>query len=145
MDKFKEQQIFPTNYNDIEDETTSSFLKVLIFALMQLWREVILKLNPVISDFLEETITAATVTLEHRGASILNSAGTAITATLPDGNRVGQIKTIVMSEASNSSTVSASHHETSDPEVATFNAVDETWVLSWTGTEWATIKATCTF
>ena len=145
MDKLKEQQIFPTNYDDIEDETTSSFLKVLIFALMQVWRELVLKLNPLISDFLEETITAPTATLEHRGASILNSISNAITATLPDGNRVGQIKTIVMSNATNSSTVSATHHETSDPEVATFDAVDETWVLSWTGTEWATLKATCTF
>lgn len=145
MDKLKEQQIFPTNYNDIEDETTSSFLKVLIFALTQVWRELVLKLNPLISDFAEETITAASPTLEHRGASILDSSSNAITATLPDGKRVGQIKTIVMSNATNPSTVSATYHETSDPEVATFDAVDETWVLSWTGTEWTTLKATCTF
>ena len=32
-----------------------------------------------------------------------------------------------------------------DGEIGTFNAVDETWVLIWTGTEWTTLRATCTF
>jgi len=50
-----------------------------------------------------------------------------------------------MTEASNSSTVSIALHESSDPEVATFNAVDEYLVLEWSGTEWVTIKATATF
>ena len=68
-----------------------------------------------------------------------------VTATLPDGFRVGQIKTIVMTDATTASTVSVTHHETSDPEVGTFDAMDETWALMWTGTEWVTIKATCTF
>ena len=93
----------------------------------------------------EETVTAGTVTLNYWGASKLDSSGGAITGTLGSGQYVGQVKTIVMTDASNSSTVSATNHETSDPEVATFDAVDETWVLVWTGTEWATIKATCTF
>jgi hypothetical protein len=90
-------------------------------------------------------ITSGTVTLDTYGCTRLHSTGGAITATLPDGMEVGQIKTIVMTEASNSSTVSITSHQTSDPEVATFDAVDETGVFMWTGTEWITIFATCTF
>jgi len=145
MDKLREHQIFPMEYNKIEDKATSVFCKKLLFVLADMWRELVRKVNPVIDDFLEQIITTTAPTLDHRGASILDSSSNAITATLPDGKRVGQIKTIVMSDATNSSTVSATHHETSDPEVATFDAVDETWVLIWTGTEWATLKATCTF
>ena len=96
-----------------------------------------------------ENVTAASPTLKTFGVSRLDSTSTAITATLPDCgellNAVGRIKTIVMVEASNSSTVSISHHQTSDPEVATFDAVDETGVFMWTGTEWITLFATCTF
>lgn len=92
----------------------------------------------------EETILA-TGTLSSYGASTLDSAAGAITGTLGDGAYVGQIKTIVMQDATASSTVSITNHQTSDPEVATFDAVDETGVFMWTGTEWITIFATCTF
>ena len=50
-----------------------------------------------------------------------------------------------MTDATTSSTISITNHQTSDPEVATFDAVDETGVFLWTGTEWVTIFATCTF
>ena len=50
-----------------------------------------------------------------------------------------------MTDDTNSSTVSVSNHETEDPEIGTFDAIDETWILMWTGTEWVTLKATCTF
>ena len=50
-----------------------------------------------------------------------------------------------MSDDTTSSTVSITNHQTSDPEVATFDAVDETWVGMWSGTEWITLFATCTF
>lgn len=103
----------------------------------------IVKDNP---GYQDETVTTGSPTLfRHPGFTKLDSSGGAITATQPDGLRAGDIRTIVMTEASTSSTVSISHHETSDPEVATFDAVDETLVLMWTGTEWITIKATCTF
>jgi len=92
-----------------------------------------------------ETVTAASPTLTIHGGTALDSTSTAITATLGDGHYIGQLKTIVMTDASNSSTVSATHHETSDPKVATFDAVDEYWLLVWTGTEWATVSNTCTF
>ena len=93
----------------------------------------------------EETITADSSTLRVYGASKLDSSSNKVDSTLGSGTEVGQIKTIVMTEASNSSTVSITNHQTSDPEVATFDAVDETGVFMWTGTEWITIFATCTF
>ena len=93
----------------------------------------------------EEAITVGSPTLKSYGASSLDSSGGAITGTLGAGTSIGQIKTIVMTEASTSSTISITNHQTSDPEVATFDAVDETGVFMWTGTEWVTIFATCTF
>lgn len=92
-----------------------------------------------------ETLTAASPTLKVYGTSILDSTSNAVDGTLGSGTFVGQIKVIVMTNSSNSSTISIAVHETSDPEVATFNAVDETGVFMWTGTEWITIFATCTF
>jgi len=75
----------------------------------------------------------------------LDSVGGAITGNLKDGSYVGQIVTIVMTEETTSSTISIDKHQTTDPEVATFDAIDETGVFMWTGTEWITIFATCTF
>ena len=91
----------------------------------------------------KETKTTGTVTLNHWGITDLAAVG-AITATLPDGTDMGQMKLIVMSVAV-ASTVSITHHATSDPEVATFDAIDEYWLGIWTGTEWATVSNTCTF
>jgi hypothetical protein len=92
----------------------------------------------------QETITE-TGTLSSFGSTTLDSSGGAITGTLGSGSYVGQIKVISMQDATASSTVSITNHQTSDPEVATFDAVDETGVFMWTGTEWITIFATCTF
>ena len=93
----------------------------------------------------EETITTDGVALQTYGASKLDSSSNKVDSTLADGSRVGDIKVIVMTEASNASTVTIAHHQTEDSEVATFNAVDETGVFMWIGTEWITIFATCTF
>lgn len=101
--------------------------------------------NGNIIDDKGETVTTGTVDLQHWSYSELDSSGGAITGTLPDGIFPGQRKTIVMTDATTSSTVTATHHVTSHPEIATFNAVDETWILEWTGTEWVTIYNTCTF
>jgi hypothetical protein len=76
---------------------------------------------------------------------VIDSSSNAVNATLGDGRYIGQILMIVMEDSTNSSTVSVAHHETSDPEVGTFATVDETWVLMWTGTEWSTLKASCSF
>jgi hypothetical protein len=97
-------------------------------------------------EYVTETITASGALSVVPGvASQLDSTGGAITGTLADGSVIGQKKFIVMTDASNSSTVSIAHHVTSDPEVATFNAVDEFLELVWTGTEWETVKASATF
>ena len=92
-----------------------------------------------------EEITAGTSDLQHWSYSELNSSGGAIAGTLPDGTWIGQRKTIVMTDATASSTVSCTHHVTSHPEIATFEAVGETWILEWTGAKWVTVYATCTF
>jgi hypothetical protein len=92
----------------------------------------------------EETVTASGAINPAAPGTILDSTDGAITATLGSGTYVGQIKTISMQDASNASTVSVTNHVTSDPEVFTFDAVDEAIVLVWTGTEWDTLKATAT-
>jgi hypothetical protein len=92
----------------------------------------------------QETITV-TGTISSFGHTIIDSTAGAIVGTLGAGTTPGQIKTITMQNATASSTVSITNHQTSDPEVATFDAVDETGVFMWTGTEWVTIFATCTF
>jgi len=92
----------------------------------------------------DETVTG-TVTLQRFGTSYLDSSGGAVTATLPDGLMPGDVKVIRMSDASNASTVSVTHHKTSNPEVGTFNATTDYWMLMWSGDEWVTVDATCSF
>lgn len=76
----------------------------------------------------------------------IDSNGGAVTGTLGDGAFPGQIKVITnFVDASTSSVVSLTNHQTSDPEEATFDALDETGVFLWTGTEWITLFSTCTF
>lgn len=104
-----------------------------------------IKIYPLGQDFRSETITSAAPTLKVEGSTSINSSSNAVNGTLGSGSFIGQIKTIVMTEASASSTISITNHQTSDPEVATFDAVDETGVFMWTGTEWITLFATCTF
>ena len=102
--------------------------------------------------------TTGTVDITYEEATVLDSSGGAITATLGSGYYIGQIKTIVMRDATTSSTVTVTLHDdvAGDPAIAdadiledgpagTFDAVDETWILLWTGTEWTTLRATCTF
>ena len=91
-----------------------------------------------------EAITAASPTLTINGSTTIDSSSNAVNGTLGSGTYIGQIKTIVMTEASNSSTISITAHQTSDPLVATFDDVDETGVFLWTGTEWITLFATYT-
>lgn len=87
-----------------------------------------------------DTATGTYSITDPNTTTLINSSGGAVTATLDDGTRYGQRKMIVMTNATASSTVSVTHHETSDPEVITFAAVDDTAILEWTGTEWITIK-----
>lgn len=85
------------------------------------------------------TVTAGSPTLVTNGIVYLNSNGGAITATLPDANVLYQRVMIYMSEASNASTVTVTNHETSDPEVFTFNSTSDRLILEWTGGEWITV------
>ena len=86
-----------------------------------------------------ETLTAASPTLIPVGVTVIDSTSNAVNGTLGSATSIGTVKTIVMTNASNSSTISVTNHSTSDPEVITFDAIDETAVLLWNGTEWITI------
>lgn len=97
-----------------------------------------LVLNVDLTASSQETATG-TFTLSSEGVTLIDSSGGAVTGTLGNGYYRGQEKTIIMTDATNSSTVSVTNHETSDPEVITFAAVDDTARLLWTGTEWITI------
>ena len=88
---------------------------------------------------IDETVAGA-VTLQTFGTSYLDSTAGAVTATLPDGQFMGQKKIVRMSNATNPSTVSVSHHETSDPEVFTFAETTDILILEWNGLEWVTIN-----
>lgn len=90
------------------------------------------------------SLTAAAPAIVPGSVNQIDSSSNAVDATLGSGLFIGQQTRVVMTEASNSSTVTVALHETSDPEVFTFDAVDEYLVLEWSGTEWVTIKATAT-
>lgn len=92
-----------------------------------------------------ESLTAAAPALHTFGLSELDSTSNAVDGTLANGTFIGQIKIIRMTEASNSSTITIANHTTSDPEVATFNALGEELILMWAGTQWHTVSATATF
>jgi len=96
--------------------------------------------NNIRFNYGKETATG-TVTLLPGGISTIDSSGGAVTATLGSGENIGEPKTVVMTDATNSSTLSVTNHSTSDPEVFTFDAVDEALVLMWTGTEWITVAS----
>ena len=75
-------------------------------------------------------------------ATAIDSSGGAATITLNDGLFDGQRKKITMSDASNSSTVSVTSHETSDPEVFTFAQTTDSLTLEWDAANafWYTVK-----
>jgi hypothetical protein len=97
-------------------------------------------------SYQNETVTTdAKALMVWPGYSYLNSDDNKVDSTLGDGLKAGDIKTIVMINADNSSIVTIAHHVTSDDEEATFNAVGETWIGLWNGTKWVDLYATCTF
>lgn len=91
-----------------------------------------LQLTPV------ETVSASGA-VSIWGVSYINSAAAATNVTLADGEIVGQIKIVSMTEASNSSTLTIAHHVTSDPEVLIFAQVGDLVMLIWSGADWATV------
>lgn len=94
---------------------------------------------------LQENVKAD-ATLSVNGPTSFDTTDAAIAATLPDGEFIGQLKTMVLTTrpATNDVTLTVTSHVTNDAEVFTFDAVDEALILSWTGTEWVTIYATAT-
>lgn len=91
------------------------------------------------------TLTAATPAIVPGSINLIDSGSNAVDATLADDTVVGRHTLMIMTEASASSTVTIASHTTSDPEVATFDAVGEVLDLMWMGTEYVTIFATATF
>lgn len=122
--------------------TTSEWLRIVIAGGIVWGNDVIVKDNipPVAQNFFREAVTAVAPALLPNLTSLLDSSSNIISATLGSGNYRGQTKVIIMTNATNSSTVTVANHETSDPEVFTFADVDDTLVLMWTGTEWITVE-----
>ena len=89
---------------------------------------------------------STTTAMTTSGVSILDQgAGATIVPTLANGLAYGELKLMSMQTCTaNSATPTVALHETSDPEVLTFDAVDEYALLIWTGTEWATVSMTAT-
>ena len=90
-------------------------------------------------------LTVAAPVVVPGSINTIDSTDNAVDATLADDTVVGRHTLMIMTEASTSSTVTIAKHTTSDPEVATFNAVGEVLDLMWMGTEYVTIYATATF
>jgi len=91
----------------------------------------------------EETVMADSPTLHHWGITKLNSSSGAIIATLPDGQYLGERKTIVMTDATNSSTVTVIHCNRQANHIYNFDCINEMVELVWTGSEWVEVVKTC--
>src|SRR5688572_1035761 len=87
-----------------------------------------------------ETRTTSGAFSIYKLESKIDSTSGAVAATLANGDRVGQRKVIRMSNASNASTLTVATHETSSPEVGTFDNTADVLVLEWTGATWWTVK-----
>lgn len=92
-----------------------------------------------------ETLTTSGGTMYPWGTTYLDSTGNNVNKTLGSAPYMGLQKTIVMTEASNATTITITNHETAEAETALFDAIDEYLLLIWTGTEWATVSNSCTF
>lgn len=95
-------------------------------------KNAVLKHSPV------ETLTANGVA-SIWGVTVMDSSAATVNVTLANGEQLGQMKTFVMSEASNSSTITVAQHVTSNPEVFTMAAAGDSLVLMWDGTDWSTV------
>jgi hypothetical protein len=90
---------------------------------------------------------AGTVTLNfYIDDCNIDSSGGAVAGILGSEAYIGQIKTISMTDATRSSTISVTNRRVSDPEIGIFDAGDEAWTLVWTWTEWDALGTPiCTF
>lgn len=85
-----------------------------------------------------ETVTGTATLNPCYKTSLLSGA---VTATLGSGNFVGDEKLVTQTTA-NSSTLSVTNHETSNPEVFTFTGLNSSLTLQWTSNQWVTIAST---
>jgi len=91
-------------------------------------------------QYQNQTLTADAQTIPSwPGATSLDSGSNKVDCTLGNGIGIGDIRTVVMTEASNESDLSVTLHLAADPSTFVFNAIDEAVVLMWTGTEWITV------
>lgn len=86
-------------------------------------------------------LTVAAPVVVPGSINTIDSTDNAVDATLADDTEIGRQTKFVMSEASNSSTVTIAHHDEGDAKVYTFDTVDDAVVIEWTGTEYVTIFA----
>lgn len=84
--------------------------------------------------------TASTPTLDLWAPARLDGTSNTVTATLGSGKYPGQTLFIWAANVDNAVTVSVTLHETSDPEVFTFDTVGDSLLLMWDMTEWVTIN-----
>lgn len=91
----------------------------------------------------DETVTAVAPALQTWGYSYMDSTSNDVAATLADGQYAGQMKTIVLTDATSAAnggtTVTVAHHEDGDAGEYTFKAVDDICVFMWKGTEWYSV------
>jgi hypothetical protein len=87
-----------------------------------------------------ETVTTAAPALTTFGVSKLDSTSNAVNSTLADGTLVGQRKTVVMTEASNESSVKVANHYLGTNEFFYFDAVDDLIIFEWGGNKWTTVR-----
>jgi hypothetical protein len=94
--------------------------------------------NEIGDNGLIETVDSngAVVTL---GLTLIDSSGGAVSATLADGQAIGQRKKVGMSDASNASTLEVANHETTSPETFNFAQVTDYLILEWMGSQWVTV------
>lgn len=138
---FGDHQAIATQKYGIEEKTGSDFNSYINnYTKGNVTNEVVLVGTSSAGSFAERTeIVTGVVTITAYGTTLLNSNGGAVTATLGSGTFRGQRKVIGMNDASNASTVTVTAHETSSPEVFTFNAVTDYLVLEWMGSRWVTV------
>lgn len=86
-------------------------------------------------------LTATTPVIAPGTINTIDSTSNAVDATLADDTVVGRQTKITMIQASNSSTVTVAHHDDDDGKEYTLDAIDETLIVEWTGTEYVTIFA----
>ena len=86
-----------------------------------------------------QELVEATGNLLNHGVSLVSGESAAVTATLPDGDVIGQQKLVYVTNVDNAVVLSVTSHGTSDPESFTAGAAGQSLLLVWDGTVWQTV------